>query len=503
MREIIRPPPARMPGTGWRTFLGQLFCDRDISGSMGGDRETQTSEFAASSENTPAEHPPLGPDSVRGAEAVILLPTLNEEGGLLRVLGELAPVLDSLRGRRILPMVIDGGSRDRTVAIAQRAGIPVLHQQSTGKGAAVVEAFARLHALDVRDVVVLDADATYPPDRVPAALGLLRGDSDLVIGVRHPVWGPPRDFRDLVHRAGNVVLSGTASILSRQSILDLCSGFWAVSTAHFLDLDISSSSFAIEAELVLKSLGRGYRVCQIPVAYRERIGRAKLRAARDGFRIFQSILVHGRRGPTPASGGPFAADIAPQLLRIGAIAGASNAILEAPPSFGAEACHLGRALNDGSLATSVTYDRTPLPSPSGPSPWPPESTASMIVRLAPGGIGAGGEASTTVSIRLRHRQLVIALNPAAPSAAPTPPGPSAAPNLFDRAGGYTSRALGISSPQGRVLRSRLDLDPVHRQASLLAANGFRVAESIPAMMGAGAGEDRRMPPPRVAGPSTP
>src|SRR5208282_543121 len=175
---------------------------------------------------------------------------------------------------------------------------------SRGKGGAMLEAIRWVHQQGIPFAVVLDADATYPPDRILPTLDLLRRGTDLVIGVRRPVWGPPSDLKDLVHRVGNLVMSYTSSALARRPILDLCSGFWGVSTERFMELGLGDTTFAIEAELVLKSIRRGFSVQQIPVQYRERLGIAKLHAVRDGGQILLTILQYARGGPTTPSPGP-------------------------------------------------------------------------------------------------------------------------------------------------------------------------------------------------------
>ena len=238
---------------------------------------------------------------LRGALAVVILPTLNEVEGLARTLSDLAMYRFDEPGHSIRILVVDGGSTDGTLDVARQSDVPVLPQTSRGKGGAMLEAIAKVHRLGIPYVVALDADATYPPDRILPALDLLEGGADLVIGVRHPVWGAPHNLKDLVHRVGNVGLSFTASFLAQRPILDLCSGFWGVSTERFMQLGLNDSSFAIEAELVLKSIRHGHRVHQIPVDYRERVGTAKLRTLRDGSRILRTILQHARTthlGPT-------------------------------------------------------------------------------------------------------------------------------------------------------------------------------------------------------------
>ncbi|MGC2288741.1 MAG: glycosyltransferase family 2 protein [Thermoplasmata archaeon] len=251
------------------------------------------------------------------AHAVVVLPTLNEEEGLARTLGDLA--LDRLdeSGQNIRVVIIDGGSTDGTLEVARSWGVPVLQQIGRGKGGAMLEAVTWVHRLGIPYVVTLDADATYPSDRILPALDLLQRGTDLVIGVRRRVWGPPNDFKDLIHRVGNVGLSYAASFLTRRSILDLCSGFWGVSTERFMELKLADSHFAIEAELVLKAIRRGYIVHQIPVDYRMRVGQAKLRALRDGSQIFRTILQCARptrRGPLEtASKSPLLSPDSPSL----------------------------------------------------------------------------------------------------------------------------------------------------------------------------------------------
>lgn len=73
-------------------------------------------------------------DSFEAANAAIILPTLNEEAGLSQTLEDIP--FDRLAGAgwRVRPLVVDGGSTDRTLEVAAAWGIPVLHQKSRGKG---------------------------------------------------------------------------------------------------------------------------------------------------------------------------------------------------------------------------------------------------------------------------------------------------------------------------------------------------------------------------------
>ena len=230
-----------------------------------------------------------------GVELAIILPTLNEQDGLARTLLDIPFDRMRAQGWAIRPLVVDGGSTDQTLKVATSHGIPVLHQRSRGKGAAIRDALEWLRGRGVRFAVVMDADCTYPGSLVPAVMSLLESGSDLVVGVRQPVFKPTSAARDFVHRMGNSLLNFSANQLAGMPILDICSGFWGVHVEMAHRLALETTGFEIEAELFGKAFRAGLQITQIPIPYRERVGVAKLRAARDGARIFLTVLRFGRR----------------------------------------------------------------------------------------------------------------------------------------------------------------------------------------------------------------
>ncbi|MCI4373075.1 MAG: glycosyltransferase family 2 protein [Thermoplasmata archaeon] len=416
----------------------------------------------------------------RGAFAVVILPTLNEEKGLARTLSELPLDRFNEPGQRVVPLIIDGGSTDGTLEVARQWGVPVLRQTSKGKGGAMLEAIAWVYRQKIPFVVVLDADATYPPDRILPTIDLLRGGTDLVIGVRRPVWGPPSDLKDLVHRVGNLVMSYTSSFLSRRTILDLCSGFWGVSTQRFMELGMDDQTFAIEAELVLKSIRRGLNLQQIPIHYRERLGTAKLRAVHDGGQILLAIFQNARPSPLPGT-----TDIAPapwgrDLLAIGLSLGISGAVVECAPTDAVEAADIARFLRRNLPETRVkvgSFDSgagSNLPPVMDAAGGPRGAPSPLVVSLPSAVRRDADPRSMTVSIRNHHRQLTIEL----PSAEPDHAAEEGSPGGWARAGGWmaASRPHRDRFPSLLVVTSRLNFERERQQETLLTANGFRLLE---------------------------
>ncbi len=251
---------------------------------------TQSSPSAADAHVTPEDS-----ELFEGVEFAILLPTLNEREGLACTLKEIPKTAMRTEEWSYRILVVDGGSTDGTVDVAHRAGVPVFHQHSRGKGAALREALAWLRTRGVRFAVVMDADCTYPANLLPALMSLLESGSDLVVGVRQPVFKPTSAARDFVHRVGNSALNYAANQFAGLPFLDVCSGFWGVHVEMAHRLELETNGFEIEAELFAKAFRAGMQITQIPIPYRERIGVAKLRAARDGARILLTVLRFGRR----------------------------------------------------------------------------------------------------------------------------------------------------------------------------------------------------------------
>jgi dolichol-phosphate hexosyltransferase len=401
-----------------------------------------------------------GDPSFASCTALVVLPTLNEEAGLERTLASLPASLRPGGEGSVRVAVIDGGSTDGTVAVARRARVPLLRQRGRGKGEALVEALTWARAHGIAHVVVLDADATYPAGQIGPALALLRAGTDLVVGVRRPVWGPPRNAGEFLHRAGNILLSGTASVLSGHTVLDICSGFWGVSTERFAELGLGEAEFAIEAELVVKAFRSGWRVAQIPVEYTDRVGESKLRAWRDGAAIFLSILQFARPTQYPGGARSVHRTRLSHLLSIGLITSSSGAVVACGPSEQKRAEDLARALRTALPQVSVEVSGLPAAVPGGDAGARPP----LVVRLPREGPDDSNP-PLTIAIHSDERRLSIQLPP--PQEANSP-----RPNVrrWEFRGSWI---LGVPRPELlAVVTSRLNYDLTAQHRTMLWANGL-------------------------------
>lgn len=211
--------------------------------------------------------------------AVVIVPAYNEEAGLAAVLHELAP----LREQGIEVLVVDDASTDRTVLVAEAAGVRVIRRRRNGgKGAAIRTGVA---AVDAPKVVIIDADGTYPVEAIVPIVRLL-DDHDIVLGARTVGRGNIPIF----NRLGNTALRLVIRAASGFGSADPLTGLYGIRLEHLDAMELRSDGFAIEAEIAVKSARLGLRHVDYPIGYAERIGESKLNPVRDGSVIAATIL---------------------------------------------------------------------------------------------------------------------------------------------------------------------------------------------------------------------
>lgn len=214
-----------------------------------------------------------GEPAISKEDITVVLPTLNEEKAIGKVIDELL----SEGYTKIL--VVDGYSTDRTVEIARSKGVEVVYQKGKGKAGAIRTA---IEIVETPYMLVMDADYTYDPKDIERLLRY--PEYDEVIGLRKDRRNIP-----LLHRIGNKIISSVLSLLIGQRVSDPCSGMYLIKTESARKLEILSEGFDIEAEIVGEMLIHG-KVTEVPISYRRREGEKKLRSWRDGMRILLTVF---------------------------------------------------------------------------------------------------------------------------------------------------------------------------------------------------------------------
>jgi glycosyltransferase involved in cell wall biosynthesis len=220
----------------------------------------------------------------------VVLPCLDEAEALPGVLSALPP------GFRAI--VVDNGSTDASAAVARAHGATVVVEPVRGFGAAV---HAGVVAAEADLIAVLDADGSLDPGDLPRlAQPVLRGDADLVLGRRRPVG---RSAWPLHLRLANRVLARTIRRSSGVVVHDL-GPMRVARRVDLLALDLQDRRSGYPLEMLVKAARAGWRVVEIDVAYRPRVGRSKVTGTIRGLvvAVMDMRRILRENGVNPARG---------------------------------------------------------------------------------------------------------------------------------------------------------------------------------------------------------
>jgi len=210
----------------------------------------------------------------------VVLPTLNEEKAIVKVIKAIPHVALRKLGYKANILVIDGQSKDKTVKLAKQQGAKVITQKGKGKGDAIKTIFRKLKQNPPDITVMLDADYTYDPQEMPKIiLPLIINEADVVMGAR----------QTKTNYVGNAILTGVANKVFNNTTDDLCTGYWAFNTKAIKKIDIKANGFDLETDLFAQANKNKLKIKSVSIKYRKRIGESKLRKS-DALRIIARII---------------------------------------------------------------------------------------------------------------------------------------------------------------------------------------------------------------------
>lgn len=216
----------------------------------------------------------------KGNKITIVIPCLNEEEGIARVLEQIPAFIDEV-------VVVDNDSTDRTAEIAASMGATVIHENIRGYGRAYKTGLANAKG-DI--IVTMDGDHSYPLDAVSYLIeALLRSGVRFVSGSRFPIQ--QKGAMSVKHRFGNIVLSTFMTLLYFRWIRDSQSGMWIFYRDALAKMSLKSDLMAFSEEIKIEAIRRkdiGFK--EIPISFTNRKGEIKLQPWRDGFRNLFFLL---------------------------------------------------------------------------------------------------------------------------------------------------------------------------------------------------------------------
>ena len=222
----------------------------------------------------------------------VIIPAFNEADSIARVLADIPPGLVSAT------LVVDNNSSDATAERAGKAGATVLSEPEQGYGAACQKGVDYCNSLSRKpDILVfLDADyADFPEEMPDLVKPITEQGYDLVIGSR-VLGNKTAGALTPLQIFGNRLATRLMKLFYKTGFTDL-GPFRAIRFDRLLALEMQERTYGWTAEMQVKAVKQGLRICEVPVSYRARIGRSKISGTLKGtvlagYRILATIFRH-------------------------------------------------------------------------------------------------------------------------------------------------------------------------------------------------------------------
>jgi len=195
----------------------------------------------------------------------VVVPAYNEEHRLGPTLARIKEYLGKQEYTSEI-IVVDNASRDRTIEVAQGAGVEVLEERRRGKGAAV-----RTGMIAARGdyTIFSDADLSTPIEEVEKLLAAVKGGCDIAIAsralpesnlVKRQPW-----YREMVGRLGNLLVR----LVAVHGIADTQCGFKLfpreIAQRVFPAQRLTGAAFDVEVLFIAQHMG--WKIAEVPVTW--------------------------------------------------------------------------------------------------------------------------------------------------------------------------------------------------------------------------------------------
>lgn len=215
----------------------------------------------------------------------VVIPCLNEEAGIGRVISAIPDFVDEI-------LVVDNGSQDNSVRIAESLGARVIVEPRRGYGRAYRTGFEHVTG-DL--IATTDADGTYPIHLLGELLGEFEARGlDFASASRFPL--ERKDAMSLRNVVGNKIFTLSAKVLFHVDFNDILSGMWIFRRELLPKIRLETDGWSFSQDIKLEAAScNGARCGEIRIPYEVRMGQVKLPAWRAGVTAILALFVRRLR----------------------------------------------------------------------------------------------------------------------------------------------------------------------------------------------------------------
>src|SRR5438105_9534643 len=209
-----------------------------------------------------------GNGMLNGKRIAVVLPAYNAEKTLEATVRELPELVD-------IRILVDDRSRDQTVAVAHKLGIPVfVHDKNYGYGRNQQTCYREALAEGADVVIMVHPDYQYTPLLVTAMASMIAYDVyDVVLGSRIIGGQALRGGMPLYKYVANRFLTAFENLFLGVKLSEYHTGYRAFSAKVLLDLPLleNSDDFVFDNQILAQCVHFGFRIGEVscPTKYFE------------------------------------------------------------------------------------------------------------------------------------------------------------------------------------------------------------------------------------------
>ena len=198
----------------------------------------------------------------------VIIPALNEEKSISYVINSIPKYINQI-------IVVDNGSTDKTSVIAKSKGAIILNELNKGYGYTCLKGIEFLKPNPPDIIVFLDGDfSDYPEDMDLLINPIINKNYDFVMGSRVKKLREPGSMT-LQQVFGNSLACFLLKFLYGANYKDL-GPFRAIKWKSLQKLNMEDKTFGWTIEMQLKAHKYKIKYMEVPVRYRNRIGKSKI-----------------------------------------------------------------------------------------------------------------------------------------------------------------------------------------------------------------------------------
>lgn len=219
-------------------------------------------------------------------ELTILMPCLNEENTIVTCIKRADKYLKEKEINGEI-LIIDNGSTDHSIELAEKNGATVIVEKNKGYGNALICGIKNAKG----QVIILgDCDTTYDFYEIEEMHQMLKTDYDVVIGNRLNK-NMEKGAMSLSHQIGVRFLSLCGQIRYKTNIHDFHCGLRGITKEASEKMNYKTEGMEFATEFIAEAIRNNLKITEVPITlYKSKVKRkSHLKTIPDGMRHFLYI----------------------------------------------------------------------------------------------------------------------------------------------------------------------------------------------------------------------